>query len=38
MAKRSYGTGRLYVVVDAGGRASWYGSSSTSSSRRSSGA
>ena len=26
MAKRSYGTGRLYVVVDRGGRASWYGS------------
>jgi uncharacterized membrane protein YkoI len=26
VAKRSYGTGRLYVVVDAGGRASWYGS------------
>src|SRR3954452_7810200 len=26
VAKRSYGTGRLYVVVDRGGRASWYGS------------
>jgi integrase len=26
VARRSYGTGRLYVVVDCGGRASWYGS------------
>jgi integrase len=26
VARRSYGTGRLYVVVDAGGHASWYGS------------
>jgi len=26
VAKRSYGTGRLYVVVDRGGRASWYAS------------
>jgi hypothetical protein len=26
VAKRSYGTGRLYVVADRGGRASWYGS------------
>jgi integrase len=26
VAKRSYGTGRLYVVIDRGGRASWYGS------------
>jgi hypothetical protein len=26
VAKRSYGTGRLYIVVDRGGRASWYGS------------
>jgi integrase len=26
MAKRSYGSGRLYVVVDRGGQASWYGS------------
>ena len=26
VAKRSYGTGRLYVVVDRAGRASWYGS------------
>jgi hypothetical protein len=26
VAKRSYGTGRLYVVVDRGGRVSWYGS------------
>ena len=26
VAKRSYGTGRLYVVVDRGWRASWYGS------------
>ena len=26
VAKRSYGTRRLYVVVDRGGRASWYGS------------
>ena len=26
VAKRSYGTGRLYVVVDRGARASWYGS------------
>jgi integrase len=26
VTKRSYGTGRLYVVVDRGGRASWYGS------------
>jgi integrase len=26
VARRSYGTGRLYAVVDAGGHASWYGS------------
>jgi hypothetical protein len=26
VAKRSYGTGPLYVVTDRGGRASWYGS------------
>jgi Phage integrase, N-terminal SAM-like domain len=33
VAKRSYGTGRLFVVVDRGGRASWYGSSWAGSTR-----